>query len=183
MYRQVLDLFATSIDYDAKSNESLNFFKIVQNKLHYAAHGHTAAEVIYYRVDSDKPFLGLTNFAGSKPTKAEAMIAKNYLEEKELKILNNIVSGYFDFAEIQAIKQIPMTMKSHGEYLDKILTMSSENLLQNAGEVSHQQAIEKAEKEYKKYQVETLSEVEKSYLDSLKHLESVAKKNTKFPKK
>jgi len=131
--------------------------------------------VIYYRVDSDKPSLGLTNFAGAEPTKAEAMIAKNYLEEKELKILNNIVSGYFDFAEVQAIKQIPMTMRKYVEHLDTILATSGEKLLEDVGKISHAQAVEKAEKEYKKYQAKHLSEIEKVYLDSLKQLDHKTK--------
>ena len=113
LYRQVLDLYATSADYDPKSAESIEFFKIVQNKLHYAAHGHTAAEVIYERADSDKPFMGLTTFKGEIPTLADIKIAKNYLTETELKMLNNIVSGYFDFAEIQAMRHNPMYMRDY----------------------------------------------------------------------
>lgn len=113
LYRQVLDLYATSVDYDPKADESIRFFKIVQNKLHYAAHGHTAAEVIFERADAEKPFMGLTTFPGEQPRKEDVLIAKNYLNEKELKILNNLVSGYFDFAEIQAIKRSPMYMSDY----------------------------------------------------------------------
>lgn len=144
MYRQVLDLYATAIDYDPKSEESLQFFKIIQNKLHYAAHGHTASEVIYFRVDSNKPFAGLSNFKGSQPTQAEAMIAKNYLSEQELKVLNNLVSAYFDFAELNAIEEREMKMKDYVIGLDRILSGAGRKLLENAGEISHQQAQEKA---------------------------------------
>ncbi|MDR3137817.1 MAG: virulence RhuM family protein [Tannerellaceae bacterium] len=172
-YRQVLDLYATSIDYDPQASESIEFFKVVQNKLHYAAHGHTAAEVIYQRADADKPFMGLTVFNGKQPTKKEIGIAKNYLYEEELKILNNLVSGYFDFAEIQAIRRKPLYMKDYLEQLDKILASTGEELLQNAGIVSHEQAMDKALSEYKKYHTKTLSEVEKAYL---KTITSVQKK-------
>jgi len=123
MYRQVLDLYAIAMDYDPKAEESVHFFKIVQNKLHYAAHGHTAAEVIYYRVDSDKPYLGLTTFAGSKPTQAEAMIAKNYLNEIELRVLNNIVSGYFDMAEVNYIKSYKYVQLYYINSLVKVESM------------------------------------------------------------
>ena len=144
LYRQVLDLYATSVDYDPRTPESITFFKIVQNKLHYAAHGHTAAEVIYERADSDKPFMGLTVFAGDHPSLKEVVIAKNYLTEEELKVLNNLVSGYFDFAEIQAMKRKPMYMADYIKQLDNILSATGEKVLQNAGRVSHQEAIEKA---------------------------------------
>ena len=171
LYRQVLDLYATSVDYDPRTPESITFFKIVQNKLHYAAHGHTAAEVIYERADSDKPFMGLTVFAGDHPSLKEVVIAKNYLTEEELKVLNNLVSGYFDFAEIQAMKRKPMYMADYIKQLDNILSATGEKVLQNAGRVSHQEAIEKATTEFKKYQVETLSTVEEDYLRTLKSLE------------
>ena len=117
LYRQVLDLYATAVDYDPKDSKSIEFFKIVQNKLHYAAHGHTAPEVIYERADSDKPFMGLTTFSGDLPIMSDVVIAKNYLTEKELKILNNLVSGYFDFAEIQAIRHNPMHMEYYIRHL------------------------------------------------------------------
>ena len=131
LYRQVLDLYATSVDYDPKADESIRFFKIVQNKLHYAAHGHTAAEVIFERADAEKPFMGLTTFPGEQPRKEDVLIAKNYLNEKELKILNNLVSGYFDFAEIQAIKRSPMYMSDYIHHLDLILSTTGEQVLQN----------------------------------------------------
>ena len=171
LYRQVLDLYATSVDYDPRTPESITFFKIVQNKLHYAAHGHTAAEVIYERADSDKPFMGLTVFTGDHPSLKEVVIAKNYLTEEELKVLNNLVSGYFDFAEIQAMKRKPMYMADYIKQLDNILSATGEKVLQNAGRVSHQEAIAKATVEFKKYQVKTLSAVEEDYLKTLKSLE------------
>ncbi len=179
MYRQVLDLYATAIDYDAKSETSLKFFKIVQNKLHYAAHGNTASEVIYFRVDSDKPFAGLTNFKGSQPTQAEAMIAKNYLSEQELRVLNNIVSAYFDFAELNAIEERPMKMTDFVQELDRILTSANRKILTGAGSVSHGQAIEKAKTEYLKYKARTLDDVEIAYLESINKLSKETKKLTK----
>src|SRR3989338_5792733 len=144
LYRQVLDLYATAIDYDSQANESLKFFKIVQNKIHFAAHGHTAAEVIYLRVDSDKPFVGLTSFKGKQPTQAEAMIAKSFLELSELKVLNNLVSAYFDLAEINALEQKPMRMKDFIRELDNILQSTGRKLLNNAGKISHEKAKQKA---------------------------------------
>jgi hypothetical protein len=171
LYRQVLDLYATSVDYDPNTTESVEFFKIVQNKLHYAAHGNTAAEVIYQRADSDKPFMGLTVFGGEQPTSRDITVAKNYLNEEELKILNNLVSGYFDFAEIQAMRRKPMYMSDYIKQLDNILSATGEKLLHSAGSVSHQQAIEKAKAEYKKYQAKTLSPVEKAYLENIKALQ------------
>ena len=176
MYRQVLDLYATSADYDPKSAESVAFFKMVQNKLHYATHGHTAAEVIYERADADKPFMGLTTFSGDFPTLKDITVAKNYLSEDELKILNNLVSGYFDFAEIQAMRHNPMYMSDYVEQLDRILTSTGESLLTDAGKVSHAQALEKAKAEYKKYQVQTLSPVEEAYLQTIRTIEKTAKK-------
>ena len=179
MYRQVLDLYATSVDYTPNSPETLRFFKIVQNKLHYAAHGHTAAEVIYQRADADKPFMGMTSFKGDHPTLQEAGIAKNYLTEEELKVLNNLVSGYFDFAEIQAIRHIPMYMRDYIQQLDNILSSMSEKKLVGSGSVSHTQALEKAREEYKKYRIKTLSPVEEDYLHTIKALEKEAKKKAK----
>ncbi len=176
MYRQVLDLYATSVDYNPKSRESLAFFKMVQNKLHYAAHGHTAAEVIYERADADRPFMGLTSFSGDFPTAHDTHIAKNYLSEDELKVLNRIVSGYFDFAEVQAMRHNPMHMSDYVEHLDHILAATGEKLLNGAGKVSHKQAMEKADKEYQRFIVNNLSPVEKSYLDTIKSLEKTAKK-------
>ncbi|MEZ4847640.1 MAG: virulence RhuM family protein [Bacteroidia bacterium] len=179
MYRQVLDLYATATDYDPKSQESLSFFKIVQNKLHYAAHGNTASEVIYLRVDSDKPFAGLTNFKGSQPTQAEAMIAKNFLEEKELKVLNNLVAAYFDLAELNAIEEREMKMADYVRELDTILASAGRKVLENAGKISSAQAKEKAKSEYKKYKAKTLSEVEKEYLQTISDLEKKVKKGGK----
>ena len=171
LYRQVLDLYATAIDYDPQLDESLKFFKIVQNKLHFAAHGHTAAEVIYLRVDSDKPFAGLTNFKGKQPTQAEAMVAKNFLELSELKILNNLVSAYFDLAEIKAMEQKPMTMADYIRELDNILRSTGRKQLSDAGKISHEKATEKATLEYRQYKAKTLSEVEKAYLNSIKSVQ------------
>jgi hypothetical protein len=171
LYRQVLDLYATSVDYDPKSPVSIEFFKIVQNKLHYAAHGHTAAEIIYKRANSEKPFMGLTTFSGNEPTQRDISVAKNYLTENELRILNNLVSGYFDFAEIQAMKHKPMYMEDYVRHLDSILTSTGEEVLQHAGSVSHEQAVEKALTEYRKYQEKTLSPVEKAYIETIKNTE------------
>ena len=168
LYRQVLDLYATAVDYDPKDEKSIKFFKIVQNKLHFAAHGHTAPEVIYERANSDKPFMGLTTFKGDIPVLSDVVIAKNYLSENELKVLNNLVSGYFDFAEIQAIRHNPMHMDDYIKHLDMILSSTGEKLLTGAGKISHDKALEKAKAEYKKYQVKTISPVEREYLETLK---------------
>ena len=176
LYRQVLDLYATSVDYDPHSDESVRFFKIVQNKLHFAAHGHTAAEVIYERADSEKPFMGLTNFAGEHPVLKDIGVAKNYLNENELKILNNLVSGYFDLAEISAIEHRPMHMEDYVKQLDLVLTSGGRKLLDGAGTVSHQQAIEKARSEYRKYQINELAPVERAYLETVKDISKKAKK-------
>ena len=171
-YRQVLEIYATSIDYDPKAEISIKFFKKVQNKIHYAIHGQTAAEVIYSRADAEKDFMGLTTFKGTQPTLAEAKIAKNYLSEKELRAMGQIVSGYLDFAERQAEREQAMTMNDWAQHLDKILTMSGEELLEGNGAISHDQAMNKAETEYKKYRAKTLSEVEKDYLEAIKMLDS-----------
>ncbi|MBO2524096.1 MAG: cell filamentation protein Fic [Bacteroidetes bacterium] len=168
LYRQVLDLYATSVDYNPKSDESILFFKMVQNKLHYAAHGHTAAEVIFERADADKPFMGLTTFSGELPALKDIGIAKNYLNENELKILNNLVSGYFDLAEISALEHKPMYMSDYIRQLDSVLTSGNRPLLEGAGSISHTQALEKATTEYRKYQKNTLSPVEEAYLETLK---------------
>jgi hypothetical protein len=182
LYRQVLDLYATSIDYNPKSLESIKFFKIVQNKLHYAAHGHTAAEVIAERVDAGKPFMGLLTFSKGGVAKKDIAVAKNYLTAKELKILNNLVSGYFDFAEIQAIKHKPMYMKDYTKQLDNILSATGEKLLLDSGAISHEKAVEKAEGEYKKYQAKTLSEVEKAYLDTIKTVQKTVERKVRAEK-
>ena len=176
LYRQVLDLYATSVDYNPHSEESVIFFKIVQNKLHYAAHGHTAAEVIYQRADAEKPFMGLTSFAGELPALKDIGIAKNYLEENELKVLNNLVSGYFDLAEINAIEHKPMYMDDYVKQLDSVLSSGNRKLLTGAGSVSHKQALEKAKSEYRKYQEITLTPVEKAYLESIKEVSKEVKR-------
>ncbi len=176
LYRQVLDLYATSVDYNPHSEESVRFFKIVQNKLHYAAHGHTAAEVIYQRADAEKPFMGLTSFTGELPALKDIGIAKNYLEESELKVLNNLVSGYFDLAEINAIEHKPMYMDDYVKQLDSVLSSGNRKLLTGAGSVSHKQALEKAKSEYRKYQEITLTPVEKAYLESIKEVSEEVKR-------
>ena len=175
-YRQVLDIYATSIDYDPHADTSIDFFKKVQNKIHYAVSHQTAAEIIYNRADAQKEFMGLTTFKGKEPHLSDAIIAKNYLDEKELRTMGQIVSGYLDFAERQAERHQPMTMKDWAEHLDKILTATGEDLLQGAGSVSHQKAVSKAKDEYQKYQAKTLSAAEKDYLESLKTIEKQIEK-------
>lgn len=172
-YRQILEIYATSIDYDPTADVSIQFFKKVQNKIHYAIHGETAAEVIYHRADAEREFMGLTTFAGNQPTLREAKIAKNYLNEKELKAMGQLVSGYLDFAERQAQREQVMTMEDWVKHLDNILTVTGEQLLVGNGSVSHQQAMEKAETEYKKYKAKTLSDVERDYLDAIKELKNL----------
>ena len=176
LYRQVLDLYATSVDYNPHSEESVRFFKIVQNKLNYAAHGHTAAEVIYQRADAQKPFMGLTSFSGELPALKDIGIAKNYLDESELKVLNNLVSGYFDLAEINAIEHKPMYMDDYVKQLDSVLSSGNRKLLTGSGSVSHKQALEKAKSEYRKYQEITLTPVEKAYLESIKEVSKEVKR-------
>jgi len=171
LYRQVLELYATSLDYDPKALESVKFFKIVQNKMHFAAHGQTASEVIYNRADADKDFMGLTTFLGSLPSLDEVRIAKNYLNEQELKTLNLLVSGFFDLAEAKAMRREPMRMADWIKILDKFSADFGNGVLADSGKVSHKQALEKAEKEYRKYQVKTLSGVEKSYLETIKSVQ------------
>lgn len=179
LYRQVLDLYATGVDYDPKSEESIHFFKLVQNKLHYAAHGHTAAEVIYERADADKAFMGLTSFSGDVPALKDIGIAKNYLAEGELRVLNNLVSGYFDLAEINAIEHRPMYMSDYVQQLDSVLSSSGRKLLTGSGSVSHAKALEKATAEYRKYQVQAVAPVEQAYLDTIKSLAKEAKSKSK----
>ncbi len=176
-YRQVLDIYATSIDYDPHADTSIMFFKKVQNKMHFAVHGQTAAEVIYSRADAEKAFMGLTTFSGDKPTLQEALIAKNYLDERELRAMGQIVSGYLDFAERKAERHEPMTMADWSKHLDQILTAGGEQLLKGNGSVSHELAVEKATGEYRKYQQKTLSSVEKAFLDSIKTIEKKTSKN------
>lgn len=170
-YRQILDIYATSIDYDKSAETSILFFKTVQNKMHFAVSKHTAPEIVYLRADSSKPFMGLTNFKGSRPQRSEVTIAKNYLTEQELKELNAITSAYLDFAELQALRRKPMTMRDWVNKLDDFLHMSDSEVLQNAGKVSHEMAVEKANSEYQKYRLQSrdeLSEVEKDFLESVK---------------
>ena len=164
-----------SVGYRVKSKRGTQFRK-VQNKIHYAIHGQTAAEVIYNRADAEKEFMGLTTFAGNQPTLREATIAKNYLNEKELRAMGQLVSGYLDFAERQAEREQPMTMQDWANHLDRILTMSGEQLLVGNGSVTHKQAVDKATTEYRKYKAKTLSDVEQDYLDSIKFLEQKAGK-------
>jgi hypothetical protein len=175
-YRQVLEIYATSVDYNPDAEVSIQFFKRVQNKIHYAVSGETAAEVIYHRADAEKDFMGLMTFSGDQPTLREAKTAKNYLDEKELRAMGQLVSGYLDFAERQAEREIPMTMEDWAKHLDGILTSTGENLLIGNGTVSHDQAMDKAQMEYKKYKAKTLSRVEQDYLDSIKQLEQKSKK-------
>ncbi len=175
-YRQVLEIYATSVDYDSKAEVSVLFFKRVQNKIHYAVSGETAAEVIYHRADAEKDFMGLMSFSGEYPTLHEVKIAKNYLNKKELRVMGQLVSGYLDFAERQAEREIPMTMEDWAKHLDGILTSTGEKLLTGNGTISHIQAMDKAQEEYKKYKARTLSSVEKDYLDTIKMLEQKSKK-------
>lgn len=166
-WRKVLDIYATSIDYDPKNKLSIDFFKTVQNKMHYATHGHTAAELIFTRVDSKKENLGLTNFKGKYPTRSETEIAKNYLTEEELNILNRMVSAYLDVAELNALDKRPMTMQDWVNELDTFLKMTRKDILNNSGTISHKRALEKAHKEYDKYMQNHLTIAEKDYLDML----------------
>ena len=174
-YRQILDLFATSTDYNSSSEEAKLFFATVQNKMHYAIHHNTASELIYKRVDSDKEFMGLTNFKGELPTLSEAKIAKNYLAENELKRLNALGSGYLDFAEMQAQKEIPMTMKDWVAHVDRILTATGEDILKNAGKITKKQMLKKVEKEYREYSNKTITKVEQDYLEEIQNIEKIAK--------
>ena len=178
-YRQVLDLFATSIYYDAKNEESKKFFATVQNKMHFAIHHHTASELIYTRVDSDKDFMGLSTFKGELPTLEEAKVAKNYLSAEELKSLNALVSGYLDFAERQAQREVKMTMKDWREHVDRILSATGEDLLIGNGRVSRDMMVDKVNQEYRKYSAKTLSQVERDYLAEIKNIESFAEKGGK----
>mgnify|MGYP004511793153 FL=1 len=184
-YRQILDIYATSTDYNPNAEETKMFFKVVQNKMHFAAHGHTAAEVIYLRADSTKNNMGLTVFKGNHPRKEEVVVAKNYLDEKELNILNRITSAYLEFAELQAIRQIPMTMKDWILKLDDFIKMTGSELLSNPGKISKLEAENKALAEYAKYKEtikDELSEVEKHFLEAVKQAQKqLEKKNrTKF---
>ncbi|MBX3312595.1 MAG: virulence RhuM family protein [Microbacteriaceae bacterium] len=171
LYRQVLDLYATSIDYSPNAEETVEFFKIVQNKLHYAAHGRTAAEVIASRADASKPNMGLTTFSGVRPRKYEVSVAKNYLDETELKKLNTLVSAYFDAAEFRAQNQEPTYMKDWLTHLDRLITAMDAPTLSGAGKISNKQAVKHAESEYEKYRTQMISvptEVEQAYLETIK---------------
>ena len=171
LYRQILEIYATSIDYDPRAQVSQEFFKKVQNKIHYAIHGHTAAELIVERADAEKEFMGLMTFKGNHPTLIEVKTAKNYLDEKELRAMGQLVSGYLDFAERQAEREQVMTMNDWAAYLDRILTMSGEQLLQGSGSISHDEAMEHATTEYRKYKQRTISDVERDYIFSIKSIE------------
>ena len=181
-YRQILDIYATSIDYDKKAETSILFFKTVQNKMHYAVTGHTAPELVYLRADCTKPFMGLTSFKGNKPQKTDIANAKNYLSESELKELNAITSAYLDFAELQALRRKTMTMREWVNKLDDFLHMSDSEVLQNAGTISHEMALAKAGEEYSKYKkqnIDELSQVEKDFIESAKKVQKMleSKKN------
>jgi len=174
-WRKVLDIYATSIDYDPKAESSQLFFKTVQNKMHFAAHGQTAAEVIFHRISADKPHLGLTHFKGAKPTKEEVTTAKNYLTEEELNILNRVVTAYLELAELQALNRKPMYMKDWIERLDDFIRMTGNEVLDNAGTVSHQQMLEKAEQAYAAYKAQTQDELSRAEQDFVKFIDQTAK--------
>jgi len=181
MYRQVLDLYATSVDYDPRTPESREFFKVVQNKLHYAAHGHTAAEVVATRANADATNMGLTVFAGEQPVKSDVGIAKNYLEKDELEVLNRMVSAFFDLAELRAMQHQPMYMKDWVIELDDFAERYGKGVLLDAGTVSHKDALIKAEAEYEKYRkrlIEELSPVERDYLVSIKDAQKKLEKKS-----
>ena len=175
-WRKVLDIYATSIDYNPKEEISKEFFKVVQNKMHWAAHGNTAAEIIYTRIDATKPNLGLTNFKGKKPTQQETEIAKNYLNEKELNILNRMVTAYLEVAELQALNQIPMYMKDWIARLDDFLKMTGKEILNHAGTISHHQAIEKARIEFEKHKEKLKDEISQVEEDFIKQITAAEKK-------
>lgn len=174
-WRKVLDIYSTSIDYDAKAETSLQFFQTVQNKMHWAAHGNTAAEIVYQRADGTKPNMGLTSFKGSKPTKQEAGIAKNYLNEDELNILNRMVTAYIEIAELQAMNRTPMYMKDWTERLDDFLKMTGKDILSHSGTVSHNKAMEKAREEYLAYKEKTKNELSRVEEDFLKQIDTTVK--------
>lgn len=178
-WRKILDIYATSVDYDPKAKITQNLFKTIQNKVHWAVHGHTAAEIIIQRADSDKDFMGMTSFGGNYPTLSDAQIAKNYLTDKELDVLNRIVSMYLDYAELQAIEENIMTMEDWIKELDYFLKMNRKDILNGSGKVSHEDAMNYAKKEYKKYKNRISlapSDIEIHYLESLKDLEKIEKK-------
>src|SRR5690606_7806242 len=174
-WRKILDIYATSIDYDPKAESSQLFFKTVQNKMHFAAHGQTAAELIFNRISTDKPHLGLTNFKGSKPTKEEVTTAKNYLTEEELNILKRVVTAYLELAELQALNRKPMYMKDWIARLDDFIRMTGNEVLDNAGRVSHQQMLEKAEQAYAEYKAQTQHELSRAEQDFVRFIDQTAK--------
>ncbi len=171
-WRKVLDIYATSIDYNPNTETSIVIFKTIQNKMHWAAHGNTAAEVIYQRVSADKPNLGLTAYKGEKPTQQETEIAKNYLNEKELNVLNRMVTAYLEFAELQTLNQKPMYMNDWMDRLNDFLKMSGREILTHSGKISHQQAIDKAKEEYEKYKDQIKNQLSKVENDFIQHLEA-----------
>lgn len=175
-WRKILDIYATSVDYDAKAEVSLLFFKTIQNKMHWAAHGNTAAEIVYERANANQPFLGLTNFKGDKPTKKETEIAKNYLKQDELDILNRMVTAYLEVAELQALNRKAMYMNDWSGRLDDFLTMTGNNILENAGKVSHQKALDKAHTEYGKYKEQIKNELSNVEKDFIKQIDTTTKK-------
>ena len=175
-WRKILDIYATSIDYNPDTDLSQKFFTVVQNKMHWAAHGHTAAEVIYGRADAAKPNMGMTTWLGDKPRKTDAEIAKNYLNEKELDVLNRIVSMYLDFAELQALNRTPMYMRNWIAKLDDFLKLSGRDILTHAGKISHDKALKKAHAEYEQYRKECLNEpsrVERQFLEAVKEMKQI----------
>ncbi|MPW27353.1 cell filamentation protein Fic [Alkalibaculum sp. M08DMB] len=177
-WRKVLDIYATSIDYSPSTETSITFFKTIQNKMHWAAHGHTAAELIYARVDAGKPYLGMRSFKGKKPTKAEVTVAKNYLHEDELNLLNRIVTAYLEFAELQALRKKPMYMADWIQKLDDFLRITDNEVLSNAGKISHGMAIDKAQLEYEKYhhqEINGLSSVEEHFISTIESVENQVK--------
>jgi len=181
-WRKVLDIYATSIDYNPDTDLSLQFFAAVQNKMHWAAHGHTAAEIIYNRADAAKPNMGMTTWSGDKPRKTDAEIAKNYLNEKELDVLNRIVNMYLEFAELQALNRKPMYMRKWIDKLDDFLKLSGRDILTHAGKISHNKALEKAHAEYEQYRKERLNEVspvERQFLESVKKMNQIDKTRTR----
>ncbi|NLK22137.1 MAG: virulence RhuM family protein [Epulopiscium sp.] len=174
-WRKILDIYATSVDYNPKTGESTLFFKTVQNKMHWAAHGQTAAEKIYYSADADKPYMGMLSFKGEQPRQADALVAKNYCTEEELSALNSIVSAYLEFAEMQARRRIPMYMLDWIETLDGFLKLSKHEILTHAGKISAKTAELKAKEEYKKYKelyIDDISKVEKDYIKALEDMET-----------
>jgi hypothetical protein len=181
-YRQILEIYATSMDYSPEAPETLKFFRIVQNKMHFAAHGHTAAEIQFERADSAKPFMGLTSWSGRKPGKTDVLIAKNYLREKELDILNRITTAYLEFAELQALNERPMYMKDWIRKLDEFLKLGDRELLDGAGRISKSEADKKALEEYEKYRelsAGELSDIEKRFLGNLKETQRRLEQSTR----